>query len=51
MKLVKAHAQEQGAGWHEPVELRSEAVKHQYAGVHERVQTIERQYPIYGPSG
>lgn len=45
MKLVKAHVTwEQGAGWHEPVELRSEAVKHQYAGVHERVQTIERQY-------
>ena len=45
MKLVKANVVwEQSGGWHEPVELRSDEVQHQFPGVHERVMTIEKQY-------
>jgi hypothetical protein len=45
MKLVRVNVTwEQGGGWHNPVELRSPEVEHQFQGVHDRVKTIERQY-------
>jgi len=45
MKLVRVNVTwEQPGGWHSPVELRSDDVKRQFPGVHERVATIEHQY-------
>lgn len=45
MKLVHVNVTwEQAGGWHNPVELRSDDVKQQFQGVHDRVATIEKQY-------
>jgi hypothetical protein len=45
MKLVSVNVTwEQTGGWHNPVELRSENVRRQFPGVHERVAAIEKQY-------
>jgi hypothetical protein len=45
MKLVKVNVVwDQANGLHTPVELRSEEVLRQFPGVHERVETIEKQY-------
>ena len=45
MKLVRVNVTwEQAGSWRNPVELRSEEVKQQFQGVHDRVETIERQY-------
>lgn len=45
MKLVRVNVTwEQADGWHNPVELRSPEVKQQFKGVHDRVETIEKQY-------
>ncbi len=45
MKLARVNVVwEQPGGWHTPVELRSEQVLRQFPGVHDRVETIEKQY-------
>jgi hypothetical protein len=45
MKLAKVNVVwEQSGGWRIPVELRSEQVQRQFPGVHNRVETIEKQY-------
>ncbi|MGD0598052.1 MAG: HD domain-containing protein [Sedimentisphaerales bacterium] len=46
MKLAKVNViwEQSSGGWHSPVELRSAELKQQFPGVHERVDTIEKQY-------
>ena len=45
MKLVRANViWEQPGGWHKPVELRGPEIHKQFAGVFNRVDSIEKQY-------